>query len=727
MASDDFFGSDNQITPSSLPPEHEASIENWLEAIERGRIGFLPRLTPRGLYWYGFARTTRERRELLDLLDAWVGPTFSDLPRSRGRLYPGDPFDAPLAASDVAPLRFEVLPRGNGRARDEVRRALLVLSRLVWRRPKSEFDAPRTTVEVLDDLGHAISANDHRLARQCLRELETTADLDQTNLTFLRLRVLAALEDWDAVLDDRDLEHVLQLRRPLGITRVVQRAVYERFLIQADLSGSAEALIQAAELIPLRFRELSTGAVTQTRPSVIVEFVLALFANAPSETLDRLRAEATAVEPDLEDRLSRLASAAKPAPDPASEGHEDPDAMRDIETLFLAGEFAAAVETGLAGVPNLADAGLLLACLREVEDASLAARVGDYIDGGGLRESLLQGDAVVRNDLEWLDQLLLPQRTLGWHDWFRAIATGDAEAIAALDLNSASDWEVLDPGSVATLIGGLDEKALARLGENGGSFMANHRAPFVNPSGADLCERVLAALALSGKHSAGVRVQTLALHDYLAASEPQAETLASALEWTGLILEVAVSAVSASWAVDVLQAATSSPTTIAQDAKLQLFFRAIELLRPVRSALGLTDLEGLNLVAEELGTALPDDFESGESEEDAAAPFRHLDGRVVVLYSLTESATTRVAQILRRLIPGIDVRTTSEHDGSQQLAALSANADVFVIVAASAKHAATNFIKEHRGGLPIIHVNSRGSSAILRELGGASEGASAIP
>jgi hypothetical protein len=716
MMPEGFFGSGNDITLSSLPPEHEASIEAWSEAIEGGRVGFLPRLTSRGLFWYAFAPTTRERRELLDLLDAWVGPTFTDLPRSRGRLYPADPFDAPLATSEVVPLRFEVLPRGNANSRNEVRKALLVMSRLIWRRPLSEFDAPRTTVEVLDDLGHAISANDQRLARLCLRELETTADLDQSNLTFLRLRVLGALEDWDGVLDDRDLEHVLQLRRPLGITRVLQRAVYERFLIHADLSGSAEALKEAAEIIPLHFRALTTGAVTVTRAGVIVEFLLYHFANAPSQTLDRLRSEAAAIAPGLGDKLSRLSPSAKPGPNQATEKPEQLGVMRGIEALIDAGEYASALETGLADERNLADAALLLACLRELDDSSQAARVAKYIDEGGFRASLLQGDAVVRSDLEWLDTLLLPDRSLGWHKWFGAIAVGDAEAIAEVDLTSASDWDVLDSGTVSMLMASLDDEALSRFGEHGGPFMANHRAVFTHPSGGELCERVLAALALSEKHSAGVRVQTLALLDYLAASEPPTAVLVSALEWVGLILESAVSAISASWAVDILQAATSSPPIVARDAKLNLFFRAFELLRPIRSGLSLTDFEGLNLVADELGASLPDDFESGETDEDPAVPFRHLEGKFVVLYSLTESATTRVAQILRRLIPGIDVRTTSEHDGSTRLGALSANADVFVVVTASAKHAATDFIKEHRGGLPIIQVNSRGSSAILREL-----------
>ena len=76
-----------------------------------------------------------------------------------------------------------------------------------------------------------------------------------------------------------------------------------------------------------------------------------------------------------------------------------------------------------------------------------------------------------------------------------------------------------------------------------------------------------------------------------------------------MIVEAATSAVTASWTVDVLQAATTSPQALALDAKSRLFYRALDVLRPVRSSLSLADIEGLRLVAEELATSLPDDFE----------------------------------------------------------------------------------------------------------------------
>jgi hypothetical protein len=261
------------------------------------------------------------------------------------------------------------------------------------------------------------------------------------------------------------------------------------------------------------------------------------------------------------------------------------------------------------------------------------------------------------------------------------------------------------------------ESALAGFGEHGGAFMAAHREVFVADGAAELSERVLAGLAMSNKSSRGAQVQTLALLDYLAEANPPSSVLIASLEWTGEIVEANASAVSVSWVVDVLQTATCSPAATAMEAKSELFWRIIAVVRPYKSALDLTDLQALDVVADELGLEVPDDIRAGRSaDEDPAAAYRWLDGQTVALYSLTESATTRAAQILRSLLPGLDVRTNAEHDGSPKLSALSAGADVFVMVAASAKHAATNCIKDSRGSKPLLQVNSRGTSAILKAL-----------
>jgi len=45
---------------------------------------------------------------------------------------------------------------------------------------------------------------------------------------------------------------------------------------------------------------------------------------------------------------------------------------------------------------------------------------------------------------------------------------------------------------------------------------------------------------------------------------------------------------------------------------------------------------------------------------------------------------------------------------------LAENADLFVLTSLSAKHAATDFIRDHRSKLPLLYAQGRGFSSILR-------------
>jgi hypothetical protein len=54
------------------------------------------------------------------------------------------------------------------------------------------------------------------------------------------------------------------------------------------------------------------------------------------------------------------------------------------------------------------------------------------------------------------------------------------------------------------------------------------------------------------------------------------------------------------------------------------------------------------------------------------------------------------------------------YGGIVWLRALAENADLFVVTWLSAKHAATDFIREHRGGRPLLYAQGRGFSSILR-------------
>lgn len=723
----DFFGIGNEIKPVEVSSPFQALLESWDASIRNGGVGFLPRLAQQRTYWYAFAPTPRQRRELLGLLDAWIGPTYSDLSIGRGELQISDPFDAALAALEVAPLRFEVLPRvpPNSRAAKEaVRDALITLTRLANGRPSSQFDAMRTTVEILDDLGHAIAAHDRALADACMKELEQSADLDESNMAFLRLRIYAGMHDWAGMFADRALEQVLSMRRPLGVTRVIQAGLYYERFRDLDHPGSESELRSAAERLEPALRNLYTGAPPSSRPEAIVELVCRLLVtpSAIDSAVVRLVDSASGIQTGLDEQLRGIVRAFDPVTPLATEpdtavpvGNHAPSPMEQIASLMLQGEFAACIGLGVTSEPSVQTGRALVYAARQLASAKWAHIVVDYLVAHDLKVEVAATTPVLREDVAWLESISGETPFGGWKDWLTALEDPGPGSVS-LPSEAVQSWDPLSRAELVALLTDASEGALSRLGETGGQFLAAHSYLFNSPDTADISLRLIAGMALSGKASAGIRVQTLALCESLSASSPSQSVLEEIIEWTTEILESNVAATTVSWACDILQTLTSIPTG-SKGTILAFYYKTVGALRPYRSALDAADVGALEVVAAELDAAVPVDFHGAVDEtEDPAAAYSYLKGKTVVLHSLTETAITRASQVLRRLVPSIDVRTNSEHDGSTQLAQLSANADVFVVVTAAAKHAATTFIDNHRRGLPTVLVNSRGSSAILREL-----------
>ena len=94
-----------------------------------------------------------------------------------------------------------------------------------------------------------------------------------------------------------------------------------------------------------------------------------------------------------------------------------------------------------------------------------------------------------------------------------------------------------------------------------------------------------------------------------------------------------------------------------------------------------------------------------------------LAGKMVAVYTLTESVSRHTRRILTKLYPGIRVELASDTVGSRRLEELARRADILVGCWRSATHAATEFIKRHRpAGAATIYPTGNGSSSILREL-----------
>ena len=152
-----------------------------------------------------------------------------------------------------------------------------------------------------------------------------------------------------------------------------------------------------------------------------------------------------------------------------------------------------------------------------------------------------------------------------------------------------------------------------------------------------------------------------------------------------------------------------------EDARELFLHRALSKMAPLYSRLSGLQRAAIARLATELGWPLGSLGIETESivADDLAT---QLQGLRVAIYSLTESSSRQAKAAIEEVAPTAIVDCNADHSGTARLRALAENVDLFVMSWLSAKHAATDFIRRHRGGRPLLYAQGRGFSSILRAI-----------
>ena len=151
------------------------------------------------------------------------------------------------------------------------------------------------------------------------------------------------------------------------------------------------------------------------------------------------------------------------------------------------------------------------------------------------------------------------------------------------------------------------------------------------------------------------------------------------------------------------------------DARLSLWVRIADSLKSLESLLELEEKALVN----DMGQVFDIDevFSIEPESSEAAAESTALAGKVVAIYTLTESVAQRVGRLLEKLYPGVRVELSADTVATPRLEEMAWRADIFVICWRSTTHAATEFIKRWRPAeSPPVYPDGKGSSSILRKL-----------
>ena len=168
------------------------------------------------------------------------------------------------------------------------------------------------------------------------------------------------------------------------------------------------------------------------------------------------------------------------------------------------------------------------------------------------------------------------------------------------------------------------------------------------------------------------------------------------------------------WVLEIVETfmSAATPDAAAREAFLHGLLARVTPIYPRLNELQRT---AVGLLSAELGWSLPSlaDTDAGLSDESMAD---RLAGMRIAIYSLTVSSSRQAKAALEKITSAVTVDTNADHGGTARLRALSKNSDIFVITWLSAKHAATDFIRYHRGDRPLLYAKGKGFSSILRAI-----------
>ncbi|GAB6179925.1 hypothetical protein JCM14036_12440 [Desulfotomaculum defluvii] len=235
-----FFGSGNQILLDDVLNSSGAGhIRPWVQLLLKGVPTVLPRRMDRQtMLWYGICFTQRQLKKLGDDLMAFVGPTYANFKGSRDCLDPKDPLD-----QAVQQFTRGAVYKFTGDTGEIWKK--LEMMRGVWEQcPTLVTREKRPLGRVLRDFYVTLRTGSRVQAEGYLEELRNYHTLEIFNVTFLKVQMLAEFREWHEILSLHNLPELLQIRRPLAVTKSLIYAIYHKDLAVFEQRGLPQEALE---------------------------------------------------------------------------------------------------------------------------------------------------------------------------------------------------------------------------------------------------------------------------------------------------------------------------------------------------------------------------------------------------------------------------------------------------------------------------------------------------
>lgn len=735
-----FFGPGNElrwemIESGELSETAKAYLNPWIGDLKiSSRPVFLPRVhTGDRTDWYALAFKPDQARALPEIITAFIGPSYSDFSGQAAELDPADPIDRAVHefVGNNA-FKFTVAGSDNKTATNN---ALKILRNLWEQKPERRLTIARIKNRILRDFQMALAVGDYLAARERIEELRSGGHLSANNLLFLRVRVLAAEENWGTLLGLPELPDLMAIRRPALVTQSIIRAVYATELARFEAEKNPGAAVSHfREQLLSKYMPLFRARGSMSVPEVIKSFMIMAVASDPPRNRIARRILSDFPQESVDypylEALANLSAVGPETPEaPTIKQAQDAYNSNDFETAFH-------LLSGIRHTPE--SLRLLLLCGSEIsslESARETVRIVQECSENEQKTAL--GPKVIREIWEELLELCGSDRGLptpetipsNWTEWLEHLnRTGPSAADLRIVEQGAVEWKtealVHDPDLIQRTAGLLLEERDQRSTET-----LHNAVPFImgfflpegvpKPAFKPIYQSLFILLCLDNKIGAD---DLIALNDLAAGLLEIGVTKEEYSELLNGISEAWARVESPryfDWALDSLDLLAAYPV-LCRVSLTEYYCKVINSF-----SRWLRRVEGghwalLRCLSEDLGQAEafsgvhPDTEDAvGETEERETV----FQDKTIAIYTLTESVGKRIRIVLERMLRNSRIEISSDRVGSVRLRNLARTADVFIVATRSAKHAATEFIKTHRPkSLPTLYPRGKGSASMLMAL-----------
>lgn len=741
-----FFGAGNAIPWAEIQDpasEKRRKLEPFLGLVERGaNVAFLPRTLPATsgqsghLRWYFLCRDAAGGRRAREVMKAFLGPSFVQLPDRLPRLSAADPVEGSVL-DEFGPTSFWVAvpsqwPNGSPMTEpphEVVRTRLEKLAALMERRPVRTLVRRRPVGRVLRDFEYAVTASDVESASACLAELAAAGDLTAANRQFLAVRIDWMRKAWDALLDPPRVAEILHLGPPRAVVQALVDAFYAKHLQEFDDPGRAvEALARFKALRPTYGGLFRSRAGLSGRPADVCFMLEAAgFADQPGPAIESILLGAPEGSPGRATLVAVAALAAKPPAPPVDPTQQLNRALERyaIGDLDEALRLALFTPHGFRRTALLVRIAAELGTLEPVAAALQALEESSKQDLNEIARTKLLADAAseVRGLVSGRPGEPEPRLPSGWLEWLERLRRPEPwmGAVAAATAGEKG-WD-LD-----TVVGtpeGID-RFMVLLGcarPVWGEQAFRDAAPYLvraltsiqqGPSLRPVHEALFLQIATDQDVSTPQWSALADLVDLQASYGMSESSYAQEVDVLGELLEPLGSTPMVLPALSLFERLCELPTP-SREALLRFATRLQAMMSSLYGKIDRSDLVLFASLARRVGLEVT--VPRPDEAPDTPRSLDVLRGKTVALYSLNAGALERARSALLEEVTNIQVKCFSDtKGGGASLANAAKTADLFVIATAAATHAATMFIEQQRGTLPKRRVHRQGAAAMLDEV-----------